>query len=111
ESAAISHAERVAQHEASRAVQYVSYHATNPEYDDRRAAEISMLGLEIQIELQNRYGKGICCFSEEYNNPLLWSHYGDQHRGICIGYTLDRRPKPDLRQVRYGGDRTITTSL
>jgi hypothetical protein len=108
---AASHAEQVAQREALRAVEYVSYHATNPEYDDPAAAEIGMLGYDIQTELRNRYGKGICCFSEQYDNPLLWSHYGDQHRGLCIGYSLDRRPLPDLKKVSYGGDRTITTSL
>jgi len=111
ETSAVSHAEQVAQNEASRAVQYVSYHATNPEYDDRASAEVAMLGFEIQLELGNRYGKGICCFSEEFNNPLLWSHYGDQHRGLCIGYSLDRRPPPKLQQVQYGGNRTVTTSL
>lgn len=111
EAAAATHAERVAQHEAIKAVQYAAYHATNPEYDDRSAAEISLLHFDIQSELRNRYGKGICCFSQEYDNPLLWSHYGDQHRGICIGYTLDRKPRPELKRVRYGGDRTVTTRL
>jgi len=108
---AVSHAEQVARREAIKAVEYAEYHATNPEYDDRLAAEIGMLHFNIQMELRNRYGKGICCFSEEYDNPLLWSHYGDQHRGICIGYTLDRKPAPELKQVRYGGDRTVATKL
>jgi hypothetical protein len=111
EALAIPHAEQLAEREAMQAIEYVAYHATNPKYDDRTAAETGMLRFDIQTELQNRYGKGICCFSEEFDNPLLWSHYGDQHRGICIGYTLDRKPKPALRQVKYGGERTITTSL
>jgi len=28
----------------------------------------------------------ISCFSEVYNEILMWSHYGDQHKGICIGF-------------------------
>jgi hypothetical protein len=28
----------------------------------------------------------IACFSEENNNILLWSHYGDKHRGVVITY-------------------------
>ena len=111
DSTAVSHAERVARRDAIKAVEYAEYHATNPEYDDRAAAEIGLLHFDIESELLNRYGKGICCFSEEYDNPLLWSHYGDQHRGICIGYSLDRKPTPELKKVRYGGDRTVTTSL
>lgn len=111
ETVAASHAEQIAQREAMEAVRYAAYHATNPEYDNRTSAEIGILRFDIERELRSRYGKGICCFSEEYNNPLLWSHYGDQHRGICIGYTLDRRPRPELKRVRYGGDRTITTRL
>jgi hypothetical protein len=36
----------------------------------------------------------ITCFSEEYNNMLLWSHYtknqyGKDHTGICIGFHVD----------------------
>lgn len=108
---ALAHAKEISRSEALKAVQYVQYHATNPDYDDPTAAEISMLRQEIQIELLGRYGKGICCFSEEYNNPLLWSHYGEQHRGLCIGYSVDRTPAPELKRVRYGGNRTITTSL
>lgn len=26
----------------------------------------------------------ICCFSFECNIPLMWSHYGDAHKGICM---------------------------
>jgi hypothetical protein len=111
EAGAIDHAAQVAERESLRAIQDVAYHATNPEYADQMAAEVNILRFEIETELQNRYSKGLCCFSEEFDNPLLWSHYGDQHHGICIGYALDRDPKPELKQVRYGGERKITTSL
>lgn len=29
--------------------------------------------------------RGVLCFSRGWHNPLLWSHYGDKHRGICLG--------------------------
>jgi hypothetical protein len=105
-----SHAELVSQREAEHTLEYIAYHSTNPDYDDPVSAEIRMLGFEVQLELQRRYEKGICCFSQEYNNPLLWSHYGDQHRGLCIGYTTDRLPRPDMKRVQYGGNRIVTTS-
>jgi len=28
----------------------------------------------------------ICCFSEKNNDTLMWSHYSDSHRGICLEY-------------------------
>lgn len=31
----------------------------------------------------------ISCFSEEYNEILMWSHYADKHKGFCIGFNLD----------------------
>jgi hypothetical protein len=30
---------------------------------------------------------GIACFSETYDNELMWAHYADNYRGICIGYS------------------------
>ena len=31
---------------------------------------------------------GALCFSRNWNNPVLWSHYGDRHRGLCLGFDL-----------------------
>ncbi len=31
----------------------------------------------------------IKCFSEEWANLLMWSHYGNGHRGICLCYSVD----------------------
>ena len=30
----------------------------------------------------------IACFSEKCDSMLMWSHYSDEHRGICVGYNL-----------------------
>lgn len=27
---------------------------------------------------------GICCFSNTYNEILLWTHYSDSHKGMCL---------------------------
>ena len=66
---------------------------------------------KIQREILKRYDRGVCCFSATKYNPLLWSHYADHHRGICIGYSLDRVPEPKLHKVVYGGSRSVKTSL
>ncbi len=26
----------------------------------------------------------VCCFSQEKNNILMWSHYANRHKGICL---------------------------
>ena len=30
--------------------------------------------------------QGICCFSRTHESILMWSHYADKHRGLCIGF-------------------------
>lgn len=37
--------------------------------------------------LKNKYG--ISCFSNNYNEILMWSHYADNHNGICIEVEID----------------------
>lgn len=29
---------------------------------------------------------GVACFTPRNNSMLMWSHYGDQHKGICVGF-------------------------
>lgn len=107
-----AHAQRSGKQTARRGLEDVAYNATNPEHGDNEdETECWLLANEIQRELLMQYDRGLCCFSEAVNNPLLWSHYGDQHRGICIGYGLNRIPKPELHKVVYGGSRTVKTTL
>jgi hypothetical protein len=55
-----------------------------------------------KTEIARRYG--VLCFSRGWHNPVLWSHYADGRRGICLGFEVaDRR---HLRAVRYVGERT-----
>jgi hypothetical protein len=43
-------------------------------------------------ELKTTYdtSTGLLCFSANWTNPVLWSHYGNKHRGICLGFDLRR---------------------
>lgn len=84
---AIAHAKKSALSEARNELANIGYNATNPEYAISEAnAEGWLLTSEIQRELHRHYERGVCCFSTTYARPLLWSHYGEQHRGLCIGY-------------------------
>ena len=109
---AAGHAKRLGEQAARSELANIAYHATNPESEvSEEVAECMLLTTEIQRELLKQYDRGVCCFSSVVKNPLLWSHYGDQHRGLCVGYDLDRKPKPKLHKVIYGGSRTVETSL
>lgn len=108
----VKHAKKLGHEAAINELNYAEYYATDPEYEcGVEEAEVHILTYKIQDELLQRYDRGICCFSTTYSNPLLWSHYADQHNGICIGYNLDRLPKPILHKVEYGGNRMVNTSV
>lgn len=42
--------------------------------------------------------EGLISFSKEWRNPVLWSHYGDKHRGICLSFEI---PNDHLTEVQY----------
>jgi len=39
-------------------------------------------------EISKKYG--FLCFSRDWSEPLLWSHYADKHKGIAIGFEILR---------------------
>ena len=45
---------------------------------------------------------GLLCFSADWWNPLLWSHYAEKHRGMCLGFDVPRRL---LETVEYESER------
>ncbi len=32
---------------------------------------------------------GICCFSDAYDNELMWAHYAGTYGGICVAYSTN----------------------
>lgn len=48
---------------------------------------------------------GLLCFSANWTSPVLWSHYGARHRGICLGFNV---PRGEAIEVRYADDRLRT---
>jgi hypothetical protein len=98
--------------EAANKVSHAKFMATDPDYSNRPDdIEAAFLKEAVVKELRRDYERGICCFSTTYASPLLWSHYGDQHRGLCVGYNTDRLPKPVLQKVVYCQNRVIKTSM
>jgi hypothetical protein len=32
--------------------------------------------------------KGLVCFSSGWRDPVIWAHYSDNHRGLCLGFDI-----------------------
>lgn len=48
-----------------------------------------------------RSGIGVACFTELPDNILMWSHYADNHQGICLEYRVSYpEPKNDFDRCR-----------
>jgi len=45
---------------------------------------------------------GLLCFSRKWSNPVLWSHYAEKHRGLCLGFDI---PDHLAKHVTYVGSR------
>lgn len=46
----------------------------------------------------------VSCLSSRIDNLLLWSHYADKHKGLCIAYDITRLVKQNniiFRKVKY----------
>lgn len=61
---------------------------------------------------RNTVGRiGIACFSEREDDVLMWSHYADCHRGICVRFDTTRWPMAGsltlLLKVAYSDDRPV----
>ncbi|UWU23058.1 DUF2971 domain-containing protein [Rhizobium sp. CB3060] len=58
-------------------------------------------------EIDQNYG--IICFSDRWCDPLMWSHYADRHRGICLGFEIADAAQPTA--IRYIRDLPDPTAL
>ncbi len=47
--------------------------------------------------LDEKYG--MISFSHEYNNPVMWSHYSDEHKGVCIQFSVDHETIFSIKYV------------
>ena len=106
---AINHIRRSSRREANRVIAEIEYNATNTDYDVEEHKR-SLLRQEIEFELLRRYDRGIVALAERSDCPLMWSHYGDEHGGICIGYSVPDDAAADTHQVNYGGGRLVRAS-
>jgi hypothetical protein len=72
---------------------------TNPDIENRLD--------DVIVHFRNT--RAILCFSRNWDNLLLWSHYGNSHKGICLGFDIpdgdrDVIYQPNVLQIRYQED-------
>lgn len=73
-------------------------------YTRRLASHISDL-------LSTEQGRrGVLSLASKWDCPLMWSHYADEHRGLCIEYTLSDAAFNNLLQVSYSRSRAVRIS-
>lgn len=102
----IAHQSRKA---AERLLADIRYDATDPEIT---VADPTMFLLSqyVEEELLHRYDKGVFSLAERVTCPLMWSHYGDQHRGLCLGYSIPDTSLSNVHKIHYGGSRSVQAS-
>ena len=93
--------------------QWDSDESTTPYWSlDPETVQIEVLRLSIAADLLQWRGKGLLCLAEQSNCPVMWSHYGDWHRGICLGYSFPEHPLHDgwIGKVSYDAPRRVRAS-
>ena len=69
---------------------------------EMRNREWRKLFNELKNDISEKFG--VLCFSRNWHNPLLWSHYADKHKGMCLGFDV---PRSYLMEMTYSGRRLL----
>ncbi|MGR6862763.1 DUF2971 domain-containing protein [Aliivibrio salmonicida] len=86
-------------------------------YIEGKPSEILCYNVEAFVHCFNDLAAkiGIYSLSETNLNSTMWSHYGDEHRGICIGYKAEEllkikniSQKTTLLPVKYCDEKELT---
>ncbi|CCN72688.1 DUF2971 domain-containing protein [Vibrio nigripulchritudo] len=51
---------------------------------------------------------GFICFSEDWQNPVQWGHYAENHKGICLGFDVSDE---NLKKIKYVKKRLNTSNF
>ncbi|WPC76102.1 DUF2971 domain-containing protein [Vibrio porteresiae] len=102
----------VGKNEADSKIKSFRYYST--QYDsleEQRKSYFYQLKQEIKSQLDNiMKNLGVLSLSGKCDSPLMWSHYADEHRGICLEFDMDGAVDTPC-QIDYEGNRGISTKL
>jgi Protein of unknown function (DUF2971) len=89
-------------------------HTSGPDAEDIEGVEAWLkesLRDRLQAKLYSEFGaKTVLSMSASWKSPLMWSHYADQHQGICIEFDTQRFAHPNLEPVSYDSPRSVRAS-
>lgn len=86
------------------------YHNSYLSFNDPFDCNINLVSFERNGKLKKTHKKkkdsfknklnniGICCFTENKNSILMWSHYSDSHKGYCLEFF---KKENELYPVNY----------
>lgn len=49
---------------------------------------------------------GLICLSSSWQNPLMWAHYADNYKGVCLGFDISE--SIEFTKVSYDNDERPT---
>ena len=107
---ATSRRNKLTESEAREMLGEINYNATGPEVEDAAAYIRGNLRFAIERELRKTHETGVLCLSSKFDSPLMWSHYANQHRGVCIEYDVSELTDQVLHKVSYGESHKILAS-
>jgi hypothetical protein len=83
----------------------------DPIHDQAAGCYTNSLEKNVLILLRREVGqRGILSLAERWNCPLMWSHYANEHRGLCIEYDTGDHAFDKLEPVDYTRARSIKVS-
>jgi hypothetical protein len=75
---------------------YSRFHLLNDPYDSFVADKT-----EGTVYLNFKSTLCICCFAKNMSEILMWSHYADNHRGVCLEWDLDESNRDRIFTIEY----------
>jgi hypothetical protein len=90
------------------------YYADEPEnftFVDLEKYHAQLLSNEIIKLLHLRMkGRGVLSMAGDWKSSLMWSHYADEHKGLCLEYDLHGSIIHDSKKVDYNSSRNLLAS-
>lgn len=71
---------------------------------------VNVFSKDVPMILEKRFGeyqskilhnRGCSCFSKTNKDNLMWSHYADGHKGICLKFDSSFPPFSNARRLNY----------
>lgn len=61
----------------------------------------------ITDQLKILLSHGVLSLSKNKTSSLMWSHYANEHYGLCLGYSIPKDKEKSLHPIDYKGNRFV----